>query len=174
MIFVRTAQNKKSVACSCVLNCFSFISWGRLARMSVQSYEKWSFFSVFSCLDSFLGVFGQVKGCLMLELHKIIRVLHLVASEIFYFFVSWARLARSSVQSYEKWSFFSVFSCLDSFLQIFRQVKECLRLELHETRRVSHVFLCTIVFILFYDQDGQGGVFKVMKNDHFFVFWVFG
>ena len=53
-------------------------------------------------------------------------------------------------------------------------MKECLRLELHETRRVSHVFLCTIVFILFYDQDGQGGVFKVMKNDHFLYFGFLG
>ena len=30
---------------------------------------------------------------------------------------------------------------------------------------------CPIVFNLFYDRDGQGGVFKVMKNDHFLVFF---
>ena len=34
--------------------------------------------------------------------------------------------------------------------------------------RVSHAVTCTIVFILFYDQDGQGGESKVMKNDLFF------
>ena len=35
--------------------------------------------------------------------------------------------------------------------------------------------VCPIVFNLFYDQDGQGGVFKDIKNDNFLVFldiWV--
>ena len=48
-------------------------------------------------------------------------------------------------------------------------------LELRKIIRVSHVVAWTIVFILFYEQSWQGGVFKVMKTDHFLVFltvWV--
>ena len=41
--------------------------------------------------------------------------------------------------------------------------------------RVIHLVACSIVLILFYARDWQGGVFKVMKNDHFFnVFTSFG
>ena len=46
---------------------------------------------------------------------------------------------------------------------------------MHEAIRVWHAVTCTIIFIWFYDQDGQGGVFKVMKSNHFLVFlavWV--
>ena len=39
------------------------------------------------------------------------------------------------------------------FPQVFGQVKQWLMLELHETIRVSHVVLCPIVFILFYDDQ---------------------
>ena len=42
--------------------------------------------------------------------------------------------------------------------------------KVHKIIQVSHKVACPIVFILFYDRDGQGGVFKVMKNDHFLVF----
>ena len=48
-------------------------------------------------------------------------------------------------------------------------------LELRKIIRVSHVVRWTIVFILFYEQSWQGGVFKIMKTDHFLVFlavWV--
>ena len=41
--------------------------------------------------------------------------------------------------------------------------------------RVSDAVVFPIVFILFYDRDGQGGVFKVVKNDNFLVYlavWV--
>ena len=34
---------------------------------------------------------------------------------------------------------------------------------------MSDVVACPIVFILFYEQDWQGAVFKVMKNDRFLV-----
>ena len=36
--------------------------------------------------------------------------------------------------------------------------------------RMSRLVACPIVFILFYDQDWQGGIIKVMKKDHFLVF----
>ena len=49
-----------SVTCSCVYNCFSFVLWGRLTGRSVQSYEKWLFFSVFSRLRPFHQVLRQV------------------------------------------------------------------------------------------------------------------
>ena len=34
---------------------------------------------------------------------------------------------------------------------------------------MSHAVACQIVFILFYEQDRQGVVFKVIKNDNFLV-----
>ena len=40
--------------------------------------------------------------------------------------------------------------------------------ELHKTIRVSNVAACPVVFILFYDRDGQGGVFKGVKNEKIF------
>ena len=43
-------------------------------------------------------------------------------------------------------------------------------LELPKIIRVSYVVACPIVFILFYERVWQGGVFKVMKNDHMLVF----
>ena len=49
----------------------------------------------------------------------------------------------------------------------FGQVKRWFILQVHKIIRVSHAVTFPIVFILFYDRDGQGGVFKVMKNDHF-------
>ena len=42
---------------------------------SVQSYDKGSFFTVFSRLGK---VFGPVEEWLMLELHEMIRVSHVV------------------------------------------------------------------------------------------------
>ena len=48
-------------------------------------------------------------------------------------------------------------------------------LKMHRIIRVSRVASCPIIFILFYGRGWQGGVFKVMKNDHFLVFspvWV--
>ena len=42
-------------------------------------------------------------------------------------------------------------------------------IELHKIIRFSHVVACQIVFILFYERNRQGGVFKVMKNDEFLV-----
>ena len=40
-------------------------------------------------------------------------------------------------------------------------------LQLHNLMKLSHVVACPIVFILFYDQSWQGGVFKFMKIDYF-------
>ena len=40
-------------------------------------------------------------------------------------------------------------------------------LKMHKIIRVSRVASCPIILILFYGRGWQGGVFKVMKNDHF-------
>ena len=44
-------------------------------------------------------------------------------------------------------------------------------LELHEMIRVSHAVECPVIFMLFYDWDEQGGVFKNVENDLFLVFY---
>ena len=49
-----------------------------------------------------------------------------------------------------KRSFFSTFSRVDPFPQVFRQVKDILMLQLHEMIKAPHVAVCPIVFILFY------------------------
>ena len=43
-------------------------------------------------------------------------------------------------------------------------------LELHKIIRVSNLVVFATVFVLFYERDWQGEVFKVIKNDHFLVF----
>ena len=43
-------------------------------------------------------------------------------------------------------------------------------LELHKIMQVSNLVAFETVVILFYDQNCQGEVFKVVKNDHFLVF----
>ena len=50
-------------------------------------------------------------------------------------------------------------------------------LELRKMIGVSHVYVvaCPIIFHSLYERGWQGGVLKVMKNDHFLVFltvWV--
>ena len=66
-----------------------------------------------------------------------------------FYFVLRAKLAGRSVQSLEKWSVFSLFNRLGPFPQVFRQVKECLTLELHKPIRVSPLPAFPIAFILF-------------------------
>ena len=69
---------------------FFFLSWGRLAVRSVQSYEEWSFFSVSSRLGPLLDVFRQVRDKLILESHEMMRVSHVVACPIvFILFYVW-------------------------------------------------------------------------------------
>ena len=70
---------------------------------------------------------------------------------------------------------FKASSHLGIFPQIFEQVNEEPTLKLREMLRVLHTNAYTILFILFDDPDWQGGVLKLMKNDHFSVFlavWV--
>ena len=93
----------------------------------------------------------------------------------YYFcFVLWSRLAGWSAETYEKCSFFSIFSCLVSFPQVFGQVKEWSVLKLHKIIRVSQVVAFPIASVLFFDQRCQGGVFKVMKKVFlvFLAFWI--
>ena len=86
------------------------------------------------------------------------------------FFCFKSEFVRGSVQSYEKWSFCSVFSRLGNFPQVFRQVKEWRLLELHEVIRVHHIVAFPIVFLLFCLRSWQGRVFKFMEIDHFLMF----
>ena len=64
--------------------------------------------------------------------------------------------------------FYSAFSRLGPFPQVFRQFKECLVLQLHEIVRVVHKVVCPIVFSLIDDRYWQGVVLKLMKSYHIF------
>ena len=106
----------------------------------------------------------------MLDLHETIRVLHLIACPIVFICFpnrDWQGRVLKIIKSDH---FFSIFNCLGPFLQVFGQVKEWLMLKFHKIRRVSHLFAYPIVLLLFYEREGQGGVLKVMKSDHFLVF----
>ena len=54
-------------------------------------------------------------------------------------------------------------------MKAFVQVIKRLILKLYEMISVLHGIAYPIVFILFDEQDCQGGVLKVMKNDQFLV-----
>ena len=43
-------------------------------------------------------------------------------------------------------------------------------LELPKVIRLSHVIVCRIDFVLFYERSWLGGVLKVTENIHFLVF----
>ena len=81
-------------------NCFYFILWSGLAGRSVQSYEKKIFLIVFSRLDPIPQVFRQVKECLILKFHEMIRVLQKVACPVV-FISFYDQGCQGGVKSYE-------------------------------------------------------------------------
>ena len=102
-----------------------FILWAKLARRSVQNYEKWSFYSVVIRLSPFPQVFEQIKKWLTLQLHKIIRVSYLVAFPFFFFFSfmggGWG---EEGSKLWKMIIFLVFFGCLGLFPQVFGQVNE--------------------------------------------------
>ena len=85
LAYSKIPWNDKIATCRCVPNYFYFVWWSRLAGRSAETYENWLFFSIFNHLGAFPLIFGQVKDCLMLELHKIIRVSHEFRVKFFLF-----------------------------------------------------------------------------------------
>ena len=70
-------------------------------------------------MSPFLLVFRQVKEWLILEFHKVIRVLHATACPfVFILFNDWI------VKSYEKNDYFLVFLAAWVIFSVFGQVKE--------------------------------------------------
>ena len=59
-------------------NCFYFVLWPGLVGKSVQLMKNDHFLNIFISFGRFPQVFGQVNECLILELHVMIRVLHVV------------------------------------------------------------------------------------------------
>ena len=134
MAYVTTAQNNKSVTFSCMLNCFYFVLWARLAGRNVKNYEKLSFFSAFSCLDHFTQVSSQVKECLILQLHQTIRVLHVVMYPIA-FILFYDRNWQGRVFKVMKvMKVLNIFIRFVLFLQVFVQVKQWIMLKLHKIK----------------------------------------
>ena len=56
------------------------------------------------------------------------------------------------------------------FPHVSAQVKEWVKLELHEMMRVLHAAAWPFVFILLCDLNRQSGVLRLMKNAQFLVF----
>ena len=82
--------NSRSGTCIYVQNCFYFFLWSGLAARSVQNYEKWLFFYIFISFCLFPQAFGLVNECHILNLHEVIRALHLVLCWIvFLLFDDW-------------------------------------------------------------------------------------
>ena len=80
------------------------------------------FLVFFSRLGPFPQVFGQVKEWFMLELNKIITMSHAVAYPIV-FVLFFDQSCQGRVFKVIKKIFSSVFSRLNAFPQVFRQVK---------------------------------------------------
>ena len=174
MTYFTTARNNKSVTCSCIPNCFYLVLWVKLAMRSVQSFKK-SFFSVFIRLDHFPQVYKQLKEWLILQLYETMRMLHIVVCPIV-FLLFYERGWQRGVFKVMKNDLFLVFLVIwvlfSKFLGMF---KGWLMIQLHKIIRASHAIGCPIVFLLFYEWGWQGGVFIIMKNDHFLEFlavWV--
>ena len=64
------------------------------------------FFSIFSRLCVFPQVFGQLNEWSALEFYEMIRVLHVVVSQLFSFFLMIEIGRETGVRIYEEWSFF--------------------------------------------------------------------
>ena len=104
-----------------------------------------------------------------------IRVLHKVACQIVFILFYDRYWQRGVLKHMKNDHFFSIFSRFGLFHQVFGQVNMQPILVVNKIIKVLHLFVCPIVFILFYGLDWQGGVFKVMKNDHFLnIFISFG
>ena len=65
---------------------------------------------------------------------------------------------------------FKHFYTFGSFSQVFGQIKKWLILEFLEIIRMWHLIECPMVFMLLCFWSRQGGVLKLMKDDHFLVF----
>ena len=104
------------------LPLFCFIS--EVGREECSKLSKWSFLSIFSPLGLFPQVFEQLKERLILELHKMIKVLEAVCVPNCFYFVLWSRSTGRIIQSFGKWSFFNMFSRLGPFPHVFGKVKE--------------------------------------------------
>ena len=89
-------------------------------------------------------------------------------AQLFYF-VLWAMLAGLKVLNIMKSYHFLVFLTV---WVLFPKILGWVMSELHKIKQLPHVVACPIVCILFNEQCWQGGVYKVMKNDHFLKFLV--
>ena len=131
--------------------------------------KKYHIFSIFSCFGLFRQVFGQVNLQPILERHKMIRVLHVCACPIvliLFYDLDWHGVFKVMKKDH----FQNIFNSFGLFPGVFRQLKECLTLQLHEMIRVLHEVACPIVCVLCCDRYWQIGVLKLMKNYHLFIF----
>ena len=87
------------IACPMVFNLLCHLS--RQTDM-FKTYKKSSLLSIFRRLFPFLQVFGQIKGCLIIKLHKIIRLSHVAACPIAFLCFTSEVSEERYVQSYEK------------------------------------------------------------------------
>ena len=142
--------------------------YGRDWQQGVFKIMKNDYFFIFlSVFVFFPQAFGLVNECHILNLHEVIRALHLVACWIvFLLFDDWD-WQGGVFKVMKNDHFFSAFSppkLLGSLVAYIRFSWN------YKSATCSCVPSCFYLFIYFYCQEWQGGVFKVMKNDHFFIF----
>ena len=119
MVYVETAQNDKSVTCSCVPNFFYFAFLTKVTREERLNLWKKIFYSAFSRLGPFPQVFTQFKECLGLQLHEIVRVVHEVVCPIVFNLIDdryWQGVVLKLMKSCHIFSIFSGFSLFLKFL----------------------------------------------------------
>ena len=122
------------VACPIVFILFyGWRCWEGVFKTMKSNY----FFDIFSRLDPFPKFLNRLKVVYFITSQNNKNVTFSFVPKWFYL-ILWARLAGRSVQIMKN-DYFSVFSRLGPFSQVFGQVKEWLMLELHKIIRVSYV-----------------------------------
>ena len=144
----------------------------KVAREECLNLWKKIFSSFFSCLDLFPQVFRQVKECLALKLHEMVRVQHEVSHPFIFIWFYGRHLQGGELKLMKRYHIFSIFSRFCPFAQVFGKVNDWSISEVHEKIRVLYMVACTIFFNC---RDWQGRMFKFMKNDNFLnIFMSFG
>ena len=144
-----------------------------------KTCRKLSLLGIFSRLGSFPQVLGQTKRCPILELHEILKLPHVVAFTIFFYFLLWSSSTCRIAQTYEKWPFLKHFQPMWSVSSRFWQVI-FIPVRFFQTQIILHfmkikkgcIAFASLFFLLFFwYQSGQGVVLKLNKNGQFKVFW---
>ena len=170
MAYARTAQNNKIPSLGCVPIYFYFVLWSGLARRSVQTYEKWSFFKYFYQFWSFSPSFWASYGVAYIKIawNDNSTTCSCVPN---YFYFLWKSTLPGGVLKLMKNDHFLVLLAVWVLSPKFLARLRSGTAQNNESFTSSYVLNC-FYFALWAKLVGR--VFKVMKNDEFLVLLTIG